>query len=419
VRCRSLIQSDWYSDKWGEYTALKSDSNGKEEYHNISTGWRMASSVGGGVTGNRGDRVILDDPHSVQGADSEAIREGTLRWFSEELPSRLNNLDKSVIIVIMQRVHERDVSGLILAEELGYEHLMLPMEYEPDRCCYSTIKPKYIQVPKKEIVLWNAETNSWQPSESQDKTELGAEIRWKADPRTEQDELLWPERFSKRSVEELQKALRAWGGSYAEAGQLQQRPAPRGGGMFKLEDWQYCDASNVPKGGREVRGWDLAATDAKTNKTAAYTACVKMKVVNDIVYILDVKRKQEGPAGVEAMIKMVAEEDGKRCIQDFPQDPGQAGKAQKLSICRMLHGYDFKFGLESGSKEMRATPLASQVEVKNVYLVRGHWNSDFTKEGAMFPNGKFKDQIDGATRAYHRCLMAPKTMAVAGGGVID
>jgi predicted phage terminase large subunit-like protein len=413
------MTSEWYQNKWGDHVELKVDENGKEYYVNIKTGWRKSSSCKSGLTGYRGDRLLLDDPHSVKGGDSDAEREETLRWFAETLPTRLNNANESVIIVIMQRVNENDVSGLIIAEELGYEHLMLPMEYEPERCCYSIIKPKYIQVPKKEIVLWDKDSHSWKASKSQNINEDGAEVRWKADPRVEDGELLWPDRFNEDAVESLKKALRSHGGGYAEAGQLQQRPAPRGGGMFKLGDWQYCDASDVPKGGREVRGWDLAATDSKTNKNAAYTACGKVKIVDGSVYILDVKRKQEGPAGAEAMFKMVADEDGKRCIQDFPQDPGQAGKAQRLSICKVLQGYDFKCSPETGSKKMRATPLAAQVENKNVYLVRGHWNSDFTKEASMFPTGKFKDQIDAVTRAYHRCLMAPKTMSVAGGGVID
>jgi predicted phage terminase large subunit-like protein len=432
IRCRNLIQSRWYKKKWGKHTALT--TNGKEEYHNINTGWRMAASVGGGVTGNRGDRVILDDPHSVHGADSEQIREETLRWFSEELPTRLNDMDLSAIIVIMQRVHERDVSGLILSEELGYEHLMLPMEYEPERCCYSIVRPKYITVPEKTIVLYDRDSASWKPSKTGSLSELlkktnkeqkewledeGAEIRWKADPRTEDDELLWPERFSKNSINVLKKTLRSVGGTYAEAGQLQQRPSPRGGGMFKSDDWEYCDAYEVPKGGKEVRGWDLAATSKKDNKNAAHTASCKLKIVNDTIYILDVGRKQASASEVETMIQNTAKADGHGCYQDLPQDPAQSGKAQKRTIGKLLPGYNFSFSTESGSKEDRASPLAAQTQIRNVFLVRGHWNSDFVKEGSLFPNGKFKDQIDAASRAYSRALAMPELVVPAGGGCVD
>src|SRR6187549_612963 len=95
-------------------------------------GWKLATSVHGVGTGERGDRVIIDDPHNIKEAESTAVRESTLQWFTEILPTRVNDPNSSVFIVIMQRVHARDVSGLILARELGYEYLCLPMEYEPD-----------------------------------------------------------------------------------------------------------------------------------------------------------------------------------------------------------------------------------------------------------------------------------------------
>jgi predicted phage terminase large subunit-like protein len=356
----------------------------------------MASSVGSGLTGYRGDRLILDDPHSIKKADSEAFREDTLRWFAETLPTRLNKADESAIVVIMQRVHERDVSGLILAEELGYEHLMLPMEYEKDRACYSAVKPTYIPESKLIPVAWDKQNSTWKP-EKRSKI-----LKYKVDPRTEEGELLWPERFSEESVDTLKKALSSWGGSYAEAGQLQQRPAPRGGGMFQKGDFGIVD--RVPEGGRTVRGWDLAATDGANSKKAAYTVGAKVKLCEGRIYIMDVDRKQASPSGVEKMIKVNAQIDGHGVMQDFPQDPGQAGKAQKMAISRLLHGYTFTFSPETGSKEVRALPFAAQCEAGNVFLVKGPWNDSFLNEVALFPNGQFKDQVDGVTRAYS-CLL--------------
>lgn len=396
VRSRDLMLNEWYQDNWGDGFGFKGDVNSKLYYENTRTGWRMASSVGSGLTGYRGDRLILDDPHSIKKADSDAFREEVLRWFSETLPTRLNKANESAIVVIMQRVHERDVSGLILAEELGYEHLMLPMEFEPERKCYSFVKPGYIKDPKLVKVSWDEHHKAWAPNK------LGTHEKYCVDMREKDGELLWPERFDRESVTALQKALRAWGGTYAEAGQLQQRPAPRGGGMFQKDDFQYVD--KAPEGGREVRGWDLAGTDTKTNKNAAWTVGCKMKIVNNSLYILDVDRRQVGPSAVEKMIKANTQMDGHGVVQDFPQDPGQAGKAQKLAIGKLLHGYQFQFSPETGSKEDRAVPLAAQCEIHNVYLVRGAWNSSFVSEASLFPNGQFKDQIDAASRAYHALL---------------
>ncbi|QBQ71171.1 terminase [Shewanella phage S0112] len=396
VRCRDLMLSEWYRENWSESFSFKSDVNSKIYYENNLRGWRMASSVGSGLTGYRGDRLLLDDPHSVKKADSDAFREDTLRWFSETLPTRLNNPDQSAIVVIMQRVHERDVSGLILAEELGYEHLMLPMEYEPERCCYTKVKPKYIQVPKKIQVSWDKDEKAWRPDKE------GTVLKYKIDPREKDGDLLWPERFSEKSVEELKKTLRSWGGGYAEAGQLQQRPAPRGGGMFQEDDWVIV--GSAPETGVTVRGWDFAGTDEKENKNAAFTVGAKVRYSRGSLYILDIKRKQVSPSGLETMLRQAAHEDGVGCVQDMPQDPGQAGKAQKVALGKLLNGFVFQFSPETGSKVDRAQPLAAQAEIHNVFLVKGAWNAEFIKEAKMFPNGKFKDQIDAVSRAYSACL---------------
>jgi predicted phage terminase large subunit-like protein len=420
VRCRDLLRDQWYQGHWGDRVKIKSDDSGKEKYENESTGWRRASSVGSGLTGWRGDRLILDDPHSIKKADSDAFREDVLRWFSETLPTRLNKPAESAIVVIMQRVHERDVSGLILAEELGYEHLMLPMEFEAERRSYSVVKPSYIEDPQLVKVVWNSEEKAWRPWKESDVDDEGnalpSKMKFASDARRVDGELLWPERFTRESVDELKKALRSWGGSYAEAGQLQQRPAPRGGGMFQKEDWQYVD--RVPADAvRRVRGWDLAATKKKEKKTAAYTASVRMSMCDGKIYIEDVERAQKGPSDVEKMIKSNAARDGWSVMQDFPQDPGQAGKVQKVAIGKLLHGYSFTFSPESGSKENRADPLAAQVEINNVYLVRGHWNAAFINEASLFPNGTFKDQIDAATRAYG-CLISKRRRLVGAAPVV-
>jgi len=187
LRCRRLIESEWYRVKWGDRFELTGDQNSKIKFETDRTGWKIATSVGGLGTGERGDRFVIDDPHNVKDGESEARRASTILWFNEVVPTRLNDPGKSAIVVIMQRVHERDVSGEILARELGYEHLMLPMEFEPDRAC---------------------------------RTRIGF-----ADPRTKEGDLLWPERMPAEIVARDKLVM----GDYAVAGQFQQRPSPRGG----------------------------------------------------------------------------------------------------------------------------------------------------------------------------------------------
>lgn len=193
LKMRRLVSSEWYQSMWS--VPLTRDQNEKTKFENERTGFRQAMAMRS-LTGSRGDRVLLDDPHSVEGAISNAERESTLRVFTETVPTRLNNPEKSAIVVVMQRIHELDVSGYILEKDLGYEHLCLPMEYEPDR-----------------VIV----------------TSLGFK-----DPRKEDGELLFPERFPRHVVDRDKKVM----GSFAVAGQFQQRPSPRGGGILKGEWFQ-------------------------------------------------------------------------------------------------------------------------------------------------------------------------------------
>lgn len=379
-RCRQIIESPLYQALWGDRFNLVADQNAKVRYDTDQRGFKIATSIGGLGTGERGDRFIIDDPHNVKTAESDTKLEEVAQWFTEVVPTRVNDIDLSAFIVIMQRVHERDVSGLILANDLGYEHLELPMEYEPSRKCY---------------------------------TSIGFE-----DPRTEEGELLFPERFGRKGITDLKKILSSWGGQYAVSGQLQQRPTPRGGGMFKVdkEEVMRRAVEVAPKGGRPVRGWDIAGS---TRKKSPFTASVRMKIVQDTIYIEHVTRERKEIEEAEQHIVDTATEDRLAVDQDLPQDPGQSGKSQKRALAKRLAGLSFSFSPETGSKEDRAIPFASQWNAGNVVLVKGAWNDAYLAELAVFPRGEFKDQVDASSRAYARLLARPDQAPPEGGEVID
>ena len=357
MKCRRLIQSTWYQNRWP--TGLTTDQNAKTKFENDSTGFREAMAFTS-MTGSRGDRVILDDPISADNANSDAELENARITFTETLPTRVNN-DKSAIVVIMQRLNERDTSGIILDLGLDFTHLMIPMRYEADRKCTTSI--------------------GW------------------SDPRKVDGELMFEDRFPEDQVAKLEKTM----GSYAAAGQLQQRPAPRGGGMFKRAWFKVVGAA--PAGCTWARGWDLAATESKT---AAHTAGVKIgRSPDGNFYIGDVVKDQLSPGGVEQLIVNTASQDGKSVKGSIPQDPGQAGKAQKQYLIRQLAGYNYTASPESGDKITRAQPLAAQAEAGNVYLIDGPWVKDFLDELETFPAGKFKDQVDAASRAFAEVIAEP------------
>lgn len=203
IRFRQVITSDLYRAMWGDKFGFSRDSFNVTKIGNDKTGWKLATSVDGVGTGERADTVIVDDPHNVRDGESDAVRKSTLQYFREVLPTRLNNPSSSAIVVIMQRVHEEDVSGVIQSDDLGYQHLCLPMEFDPDRKC-TVFLPGDDDEPFFE------------------------------DPRTEPGELLFPLRFPDWVVARDKKIL----GPFAYAAQFQQSPVPRGGGIIKREYWK-------------------------------------------------------------------------------------------------------------------------------------------------------------------------------------
>jgi predicted phage terminase large subunit-like protein len=357
MKMRHLVQSEWYQRLWP--TPFMGDQNQKTYFQNANTGWRQSCPVGS-MTGKRGDRVVWDDPHSVEDAHSVAQLETANRIFRETLPTRLNNPDKSAIIIVMQRLNQKDISGEITSSGLGYEHLCLPMEFEAPR----------------------------------EPTSLGF-----VDPRTEPGELLFPARFPRHVVDRDKKVM----GDYAVAGQFQQRPAPAAGGIIKPDMMPIVDA--IPATVVEwCRGWDLGAS-----LKGDYTAGPLMGRLADGRYIIaDVVRDRLESHQRDALLKNTADRDGRgRVKQSIPQDPGQAGKSQVQSFALLLAGHNVHFSPETGDKVTRATPMASQINVGNVMLLRGPWNTAFVDECRLFPNGTYDDQIDGAARAFNG-LMHPQ-----------
>lgn len=250
---RDLVTSDGYRRLYGGGERGVSVRNKTTlKVYNTRTGWKLASSVGGVGTGERGDRIILDDPHNVKDAESETVRNETVRWFRESLSSRFNN-DQTAFVIIMQRVHEDDVSGVILSLGLDYTHLMIPMEYEWKRQTDGDENPKETTI-------------GWSDPRWIDPDEAGS-----LDTAIEEADgsLAWPDRFSPDAVERLKKEL----GPYAYAGQYQQAPAPRGGGLFKTDWWQLWEPPDgkFPPCEYICASLDSAFTEKEQNDPSALT----------------------------------------------------------------------------------------------------------------------------------------------------
>jgi predicted phage terminase large subunit-like protein len=355
-KTRDLILSDWYQSLWPEVVLTRA---GETSFANSSTGFREGVPFGS-LTSQRGDRLIIDDPHSTETAESDVDRASTARKFREGAVNRLNLQSRSALVIVKQRLHAQDVSGVVLELGMGYEHLMLPMEFEVERRC---------------------------------STSIGF-----VDPRTNDGDLLDPVRFPREVVDALKRDMTA----YAFASQYQQRPAPREGNMFKRAWFDAMIVDAPPPNCRWVRHWDLAASK---KSTSACTAGVKIgRAPDGKFYVGNVIKIQEEGATVRQIIMATAQADGLGVEISLPQDPGQAGKVQAQDMTSMLAGFVVVAEPETGDKETRAQPFASQCQAGNVSIVRGGWNEAYLDELCTFPTGKFKDQVDASSGAFGRLV---------------
>ena len=407
MKTRNLIRSPWYQQRWGHVGGLRERAftinKGQDKvtrFENSEGGYRYSGSLNA-VMGEGGDFLIFDDPHNVMQAESDEVLKKQIELINLAVTTRVRSKDGG-ILVIMQRLRENDMAGDMIARGGELVHCCLPARFEYDH--------PYVTVPKT-LKSGRELSGDWRCDE-----QVYAQYRELADKEDDEEaqsaaanlaakhngELLFEDLFDKERLDDMLVYL----GPYGEAGQFQQRPSPREGGMFQKGDFQVID--RLPDGPCiTVRGWDLASTKGG----GAYTAGVLTSYYwrTKQVVVRHVTRGQWSSLEVDKNMKQQAELDGPTVIQDVPQDPGQAGKAQIRHLIDNLKGHRVFFSPETGDKETRASGLSSQAEAGNVYILRGDWNQPFVDEADLFPRSTYKDQIDGWSRAYARILILLKT----------
>ena len=439
VRFRNIITHELYSDFWSDVFGPSRDQFNIVKVANDRTGWKLATSVGGVGTGERGDFFVIDDGNSVKDAESDAVRESTNQWFTEVVPTRLNDADNGVIINIQQRTHESDITGIIMSRDLGYDMLRIPMEYET----------RY-------------ENNGQKRATS---------IGW-VDPRTEDGELAWPERFSAEAVKNLKKVM----GPYAVSGQFQQNPTPRGGGILKREWWQLWEAPKYPVCKYVWASADTAYTEKEENDPTGFTVWGLFELAGQPnIILMDAWRKRlelhipqqwvDKDRSREARHKMVlgwqraavaqhAKTGGPDPVCSPDQEPwatfietGQQnanrwpnesydlwmyrtqeqwglcewlahscrkfkvndlfieGKASGLTVAqelRRLHGregWGIHTVIPEGDKVARAYAIQSILSAGLVWAPDREWAELVIEESSVFPKGRYKDLTDSMTQA--------------------
>ena len=364
---RRVIESDWYQSRWGDRFRLAGDANLKTRFENDRRGARIATSVGGVVTGRGGDRIIVDDPHNVREAESEAVRAATVIWWDQAMSTRFNDPRTGARVVVMQRVHSLDLAGHVL-EQGGYVHLNLPMEYEPEAVVYSGFGTP--------------------------------------DPRTEPGQLLAPERMGPDEIADLKSRMPA----RAYTGQYQQRPAPAEGGTFKREWWQtYTD---LPKLTKVEQFMDSAFKTGVGNDFSVIATWGSDGLGN--LYVIDLWRKRvEYPELIHAAHR----EHERHAVYGVPVpliiEDKASGQSAIQTLSRPLPTASgvtlprlpvIAFPVPAGeSKEARAEGVSPVVEARRVHLPQGaSWVDGFIEEHATFPAGAHDDMVDTTSMAIRR-----------------
>jgi len=372
MKTRDIITSPWYRENW-EHVALRQDANQKTKYELQGGGWRLSTSVGGRGTGEHPDRKLVDDPHNVKQADSDTERKNALDWFDRTLGSRGVSRGARTV-VIMQRLHERDVSGHIMKGEnyKHWDHICLPMEYD-----------------RKSIAV---------------KSSIG----WH-DPRSTEWSLLWPELFDADKVRKLKAQL----GEYGSAGQLQQRPTPAGGGILKVEHFKVWPHDKpLPQMETVVQSYDTAFTDSTLNDPTAHTVwgtfrlgkrrCallldawdehmqypqLRKKVIDGWHERYGVENKLQGVRPRKPDVVLIEEKgSGISLLQDLRQsgipcrgyNPGRASKVARASIAAPILELDCIYIMESRKEPGKFVT----------------WARAFVDQCERFPNDENDDYVD-------------------------
>jgi predicted phage terminase large subunit-like protein len=306
----------------------------------------FATGVGGPITGRRADLILIDDPIKSQAeADSPAARDHLWSWFRSDLITRLK--PRGRILLIMTRWHPDDLAGRILESGDNWRSLRLPALAEPD-------------------------------------DPLGRAP----------GDALWPEWETAADLARKRNAL----GERAFASLFQQSPTLRSGRLFLPARIPIVDD---PVTTIAVRAWDLAATAETAGRDPDFTVGLKLgRTSTGQFVVLDVVRLRGGPHEVEEAILHTAAADGATVTIGLPQDPGQAGRIQVRYLTNLLAGFRIIATPETGAKETRAMPAASQANAGNLALRRAPWNRPLLEELQDFPHGAKDDQADALSRAF-------------------
>jgi predicted phage terminase large subunit-like protein len=350
--CRSVMAAQWYQDLFPR-TRFATRRQAVHDFMTTDKGSRLATSVGGTFIGRGANFIVIDDPLKPDEALSEAQRKIVNSWYDHTVISRLNDKCNGCIILIMQRLHEDDLVGHVLQQ--GDWHVL-----------------KFPAIADKN------ETHI-----------VHTPYRQKTFSRKEGEPL-----HAQREPLHVLATMREIQGEYNFAGQYQQAPSPLGGGMIKTSWFKSYAPEVLPKEFELVfQSWDTAN---KSSELSDYTACTTWGLLKNHLYLLDVLRKRlDYPDLKRAVMQQAAEYRVKNILIEDKASGTQLIQDLKADGVRSVTRYDPKL-----EKIMRMHSVSSTIENGFVHLpAEASWLPEYLHEMAVFPNGKYDDQVDSTSQA--------------------
>ena len=354
---RAILNSSWYRGLFAD-TRISRIKDSESEVALTRRGFRLATSVGGTLTGRGGDTIIIDDPLKPLDAVSQSRRDAVNEWFANTLLSRLDSKLEGVIIVVMQRVHMHDLTGFLLHQSDDWEVLSLPAIAEG---------PGEISIAPGRFHLRCA------------------------------GDVLSPTRESLEVLEGIKRQL----GSDLFSAQYQQAPVPPGGAMVKRAWLKYYkllpETSSRPF---IIQSWDTAAKGGPEND---WSVCTTWALISGTLwYLRDVWRGRVDYPTLKAKVKELGQKFGANEVLIEDAGSGTFLVQELKGTVRGLKGVK-----PEHDKQTRMAAASAKIESGQVFLLEGApWLADLEAELLAFPVSRYDDQVDSVSQALnHRSTL--------------
>lgn len=395
VKCRRLIQSPWYRERWGHVYHLSGDLNQKKRFDNNKNGYRLATSVGGSATGEGGDKIVVDDAHNMKEINSDTVREGVIEWWRNVMSTRGNNPKRLGRVIVAQRGHHKDLPGHVLSQG-GWVHLNLPGYYRKSMRC---------------------ETHAMRDGRHHDlKTQPPARVERFQEPlskgeliwqdwRKKDDQLLAPMRFGLEEMQKLQNELT----ERAFEAQIQQNPSAEGGNILKSKHWRQWEDPEMPSFDMIIQVYDTAFEESEENDFSARTTWGIFEWQERASAELPWQIRFDGQPRFCAM--MLERMNERLAFPDLRQEAlnsAEQWKPDRILVEKKASGHSLiqelkRAGLPvtkvkvTDSKFARAHAASLVLERGCMWYVKRIWSQEVIDQCAEFPTGENDDMVDTVT----------------------